>query len=65
MLVLLLAMLLTDTDDTFDLGTHMEQCHRHSLAASVLCQGFTFLFLHVKCAMESVKGTALRCVIYH
>lgn len=55
----------TDTDDASGLGTYVEQCHRHSLAAAVMCQGFTSLFLYVKCVMESIEGIILRWAIYH
>lgn len=54
-----------DTDATSGLGTYVEQCHRHSPAASVVCQGFTSLFLYVKCVMESIEGITPRRAIYH
>lgn len=38
---------------------------RHSLAASVVCQGFTSLFLDVKCVMESTEGMTPRWAIFH
>jgi len=55
----------TDTDFASGLGTYMEQCHRHSPAASVLCQGFISLSLYVKFVMKIIQGITLRWAIFH